>query len=428
MYKRIFLYYSALITGLLFVSTSLRAQVSQEAALREHVRILTADSLSGRGVGTEGEKRAAAYISHCFESYGLEFIYPKGVQDFSVIGQKGDTLSSQNIVGIVVGSDPKLKEEYIVIGAHYDHLGIRNITINGRDSLVLYPGGDDNASGIAMLLEMAQAAAHQPYLFKRSLVFVAFGAEEMGMIGAWYFVNRAFSAINQVVLMINLDMLGRSGAKNPFSAYTVEPHGGLSYALQYVAEFPLTAQPKIISTDYFPSDHQIFFAQKIPSVLFTSGIHTDYHTPRDKYNLLDYNEMERRMTFIFSFLQHLSNDESWNRGIHSETIYTMSSVEKPPTFQRGDERQFLKQWVNKYVKYPKNAVAQGIQGTVMVQFVIEANGEVNRVEVVESVDPLLDDEAVRVISASPKWKPGSKDGKSVPVRCVVPVYFILKRR
>jgi len=106
----------------------------------------------------------------------------------------------------------------------------------------------------------------------------------------------------------------------------------------------------------------------------------------------------------------------------------MSSVDKPPTFQRGDERQFLKQWVNKYVKYPKSAIDRGIQGTVMVQFVIEANGEVNRVEVVESVDPLLDNEAVRVISASPKWKPGSKDGKSVPVRCVVPVYFVLKKR
>ena len=429
MFKRIFLYHSALLAGLLLVFSPLRAQVSQEAALREHVRILTADSLMGRGVGTQGEKRAAAYISHCFESYGLEFIYPKGVQDFSVIGPRGDTLSSQNIVGIVVGSDPKLKEEYIVIGAHYDHLGMRNITINGRDSLVLYPGGDDNASGLAMLLDMAQAAANQPYLFKRSLVFVAFGAEEMGMIGAWYFVNRAFSAINQVVLMINLDMLGRSGAGNPFSAYTVEPHGGLSYALQYVAELPLTAQPKIISTDYFSSDHKIFFAKKIPSVLFTSGIHTDYHTPRDTYNFLDYNEMTRRVSYIFSFLQHIANDESWSKEIGSvETVYTMSSVDKPPTFQRGDDRFFLKQWVNKYVKYPKSAIDRGIQGTVLVQFVIEANGEVNRVEVIESVDPLLDHEAVRVISASPKWKPGSINGKNVPIRCVVPVYFMLKRR
>jgi len=388
-------------------------------------------------VGTEGEKKAANYISRCLESYRLEFIYPKGIQDFGVIGSQGDTLSSQNIVGIISGSDPILREEYIVIGAHYDHLGSRKITVNGRDSLALYPGADDNASGVAILLEMAKAAAQQPYLFKRSLVFVAFGAEEMGMIGSWYFVHRAFSSINQVVMMLNLDMLGRSGSRNPFSAYTVAPHDGLSHILHATLGLPAAFQPVVRSTDYFPSDHIIFYQNHIPVVLFTSGIHSDYHTFGDKPHFLDYKEMEQRMTYLYSLLMLLANHDDLPRiqNIDQkevenplETVYSWTNVDRAPRFQRGDEKHFQQSWVNKYVRYPTRAIAQGIQGRVMVQFVIEANGAVTNVEVIESVDPLLDDEAVRVISASPRWTPGRKNGKPVRVRCAVPVYFMLTRR
>jgi len=408
------------------------AQHNVEQALREHVSLLCADSLMGRKVGTEGEKRAAAYISRCFESSGLEFIYPNGVQDFSVVGQEGDTLSSQNIVGIVVGSDPLLREEYIVVGAHYDHLGAHKVTVDGKDSLVIYRGADDNASGVAILLEMAQAAARQAYLFKRSIVFVAFGAEEMGMVGSWYFVDRAFSPINQVVLMLNLDMLGRSGTRNAFSAYTVVPHEGLSNALQQAGANPLSSSPKVFNSDYFPSDHQHFFSHNIASVLFTGGLHSDYHTHRDTPNLLDYVEMNRRMVYVFSFLMQMANDPTWNEekrgvGTSPDGVYSMSNVDQQPKFQKKDERHFLKEWVNKYLKYPNLAVSQGIQGRVLVQFIIEADGSVTHVEVVESVDQLLDDEAVRVVSASPKWSPGRKNGKNVRTRCQIPVYFVLKR-
>lgn len=422
----------SVVVGLFFLSQAGWAQPSSERALREHVHILTSDSLTGRRVGTEGEQRAAAYISHCFGLYGLEFLYPNGIQDFSVVSAQGDTLSSQNIIGLVVGSDPVLREEYIVVGAHYDHLGVHKITIDGKETEVIYRGADDNASGMAILLEMARAAAQQPYLFKRSLVFVAFGAEEMGMLGSWYFVNRAFTPINYVVLMLNLDMLGRSGTRNPFTAYTVAPSEGVANALHLVEDLPTMARPGVLGSDYFPSDHQHFFQYGIPTVLFTGGIHSDYHSPRDNPNLLDYHEMERRMAYIYAFLQQIANDESWDgeksAAPSPEKVYPLSGVDKLPTFMKRDEAHFLKQWVNKYLKYPKSAVAQGIQGRVLVQFIIEADGSVTNVEVIESVDPLLDDEAIRVITASPKWSPGSKSGKNVRTRCVVPVYFVLKRR
>ena len=423
-----------LVTGALFLGAPAWAQGSVESALREHVTVLTSDSLLGRGVGTAGEKRAAAYISRCLESYRLEFIYPKGVQDFLVVGQQGDTLSSQNIVAILVGSDPKLKEEYIVVGAHYDHLGSQNITIDGRDSLALYPGADDNASGVALLLEVAKAAAQQPYLFKRSLVFAAFGAEEMGMVGSWYFVNRAFAPIQQTVFMINMDMVGRSGSRNDFCAYTVAPHTELVNLLQMVDVLP-NSMPKIVETDYFPSDHQNFFTNRIPAVLLTSGLHADYHRTGDVSNRLDYKEMENRLTYLTGLLQLAANENTLpslaSKSNHTQElshIYSFGELSKLPTFQKGDVSKFMKEWVSKYVKYPNSAVAQGIQGRVLVQFVVEADGSVTHVEAAKSVDPLLDNEAVRVVAASPKWEAGRKNGKAVRSQCVVPVYFKLKRR
>ena len=298
--KRIFLC-GSLFAGLLLAYRPLAAQVSGEAALREHVRVLTADSLTGRGAGTTGEKKAAAYISRCFKEYGLEFIYPDGIQDFSVIGQTGDTLSSQNIVGIIPGSDPQFREEYIVIGAHYDHLGRQKISIDGRDSLVIYPGADDNASGVAIMLELAKTIAAQPWFFKRSLVFAAFGAEEIGLVGSWYFVHRAFAPIARTVLMVNVDMIGRSGSGNTFCAYTLTPNMELSDMLRSV-ELPPAVLPRILDTDYFPSDHRHFFYQQIPAVLFTTGLHADYHRSSDRASLLDYAGMERRMAYIRDFI------------------------------------------------------------------------------------------------------------------------------
>ena len=423
----------SLVLGLLLLAQTLRAQSFSQTSLREHINILASDSLMGREVGSLGEKRAANYISRTFESFPMEFVYPNGIQDFSVIDNKGDTLSSQNVVAILVGSDPALREEYIVVGAHYDHLGGRKVTIDGKDSMTIYRGADDNASGVAMLLDIAKMASQQPYLFKRSLVFVAFGAEEMGMIGSWYFVDRAFSPINQVVLMINIDMVGRSGTRNPFCAYTVTPNMELSKALSSSGESPLSAQPKVLGSDYFPSDHQHFYRRNIPCVLFTAGLHSDYHTPRDSPNLLDYKEMERRMAFVYSFMMEMANDQTWNKEKHDTEIpangvYALSNVDQPPRFQRKDENHFVQQWINKYLRYPNRAVAQGIQGRVLVQFIVESNGMVTHVEVVESVDPLLDNEAVRVVSASPKWSAGRKNGKSVRTLCLVPVHFVLTKR
>ena len=422
----------------LLISLPLFAQEPVELALKRHVNYLASEALEGRGAGTEAERKAGAYIARELASYGIELLYTNGIQDFSVVLRAGDTLQSQNIVAVLPGSDSLLREEYIVIGAHYDHLGRQLRMVDGVETWALYPGADDNASGVALMLELARMAASQPYMFKRSLVFVGFGAEEIGLFGSWYFVNRAFSQIENTVAMMNLDMLGRGGRSQPLVAYTVAPHAELTELLALAADSPLSVQPRIEGSDYFPSDHRNFHAKGIPSVLFTSGLHADYHSVRDRPVFLDYAEMEGRLLYMYAFLQHIANTEtavsSWaklttaqehNQGLAA--IYNLSEVDKRPQFQHGEEAQFLKLWVHKYLKYPEVAIAQGIQGRVMVQFVIEANGAVSQVEVLKSLDPLLDDEAVRVVAASPKWKPATKNGTAVRCRYIIPVQFRLKR-
>ena len=146
------LFQSLLLAALLLAPASLFSQTEIQDALKRHVNVLTADSLMGRRGGSEGEKKAAAYISTRMQEYGLTLIFPGEGQDFSFVSTKGDTIYSRNILGIVEGTDKSLKNEYIVVGAHMDHLGFETIKYNGRDSVMIYRGADDNASGVACML------------------------------------------------------------------------------------------------------------------------------------------------------------------------------------------------------------------------------------------------------------------------------------
>ncbi len=110
-----------------------------------------------------------------------------------------------------------------------------------------------------------------------------------------------------------------------------------------------------------------------------------------------------------------------------ERVYTLYDVDKKPSFLNGGEEQFLNRWIYDYIKYPKAAIENGIQGKVIVEFVIEKDGSVSSVKVVKSAGDLLDAEAVKVISASPKWKPGMKGGEAVRVKMAVPVEFKLRK-
>ncbi len=160
----------------MFSLSGLSAQTTREN-LKRHITALTSDSLLGRESGTIGEKRAADYISGIFKEYGLLELYPGTGQDFSFVTAGSDTIQSGNVLAIIEGYDPKLKNQYIVIGAHYDHLGFNDTEVNSISEKQIFRGADNNASGVAALMEIAREINSKSVLFKRTGIIAAFGIQ-----------------------------------------------------------------------------------------------------------------------------------------------------------------------------------------------------------------------------------------------------------
>lgn len=406
--------------------------------LKRNVAYLTDSARLGRKAGSAQELDVARYLHNQLEKAGVFMLSPEDGEDFYLTVQ-GDTIHSRNVIGVVEGYDPKLKNEYVVIGAHYDHLGTSYLKRDGEDQLQIFYGADDNASGVATLVEVAKQVAAQHYVFRRSVIFALFGAEELGMVGSWYFLNRSFSEVDNIVAMINLDMVGRSGRDNRLQVYTADANIELMGIINTLSGRALSIAPQYTPTDYFPSDHRLFYEKGIPVALFTSGVHRDYHTVRDTPDKLDYKQMESLVEYVFAMAQVLSDRDGRIRAASSkrtmeeapdkgeERVYTQEAVDKRATFLHGTEEQFLNRWVYEYLKYPESAIRNGIEGKVVAEFVVDAKGKVRDVEIVKGVDEELDAQVVKVISASPKWKPAQIKGREVSVKISLPVEFRLTK-
>jgi aminopeptidase YwaD len=188
-----------------------------------------------------------------------------------------------NVVALLPGSDPLLKEEYVVIGAHYDHLGLGGPGSGSRrpDTVAVHNGADDNASGVAGMLELAEKWAAQPEKPKRSLFFIAFAGEEMGLLGSKQFVNNPLIDLDHIQLMINLDMVGRLNEES--RSLTVGGTGtaaGLAELVQNTA-LKYDLHPALSPEGYGPSDHASFYGKDISVLFFMTSISEEYHTPDD---------------------------------------------------------------------------------------------------------------------------------------------------
>ncbi|MBQ5827468.1 MAG: TonB family protein [Bacteroidales bacterium] len=429
-----------LLSALLVLPCAVRAQSidSVEINLKRNVAYLTDSARLGRKAGSAQELDVARYLHNQLEKAGVFMLSPEDGEDFYLTVQ-GDTIHSRNVIGVVEGYDPKLKNEYVVIGAHYDHLGTSFLKRDGEDQLQIFYGADDNASGVATLVEVAKQVAAQHYVFRRSVIFALFGAEELGMVGSWYFLNRSFSEVDNIVAMINLDMVGRSGRDNRLQVYTADANIELMGIINTLSGRALSIAPQYTPTDYFPSDHRLFYEKGIPVALFTSGVHRDYHTVRDTPDKLDYKQMESLVEYVFAMAQVLSDRDGRIRAASSkrtkeevpdkgeERVYTQEAVDKRATFLHGTEEQFLNRWVYEYLKYPESAIRNGVEGKVVAEFVVDAKGKVRDVEIVKGVDEELDAQVVKVISASPKWKPAQIKGREVSVKISLPVEFRLTK-
>ncbi len=405
------------------------------AAMKSHVRELSAAHLEGRKAGSEGEKLAAVYVTEELKEYGVDVLSPAEGEVFGIRTDKGDTLTSRNVIAYVQGYDKNLRDRYILVGARLDNKGTMTMTVDGKPVEKIFYGANGNASGLAVMLELARMVQTNSLMFRRSVLFVAFGASMETFAGSWYFLNRYFSDADKIDAMVNLDMLG-TGDRG-FYAFT-SSNAELDAVLRTQAGELQPILPELTSSEIYPSDHRAFYDKKIPSVHFSTGRYQEHNTEKDTQSILDYENMERELEYIYNFTLALANsDKGFSfrpsdvpaRSKGSENIVAYNDCDQRPMFLNStDPRRFLEKWVYQYLKYPEEALLEGIQGRVMVDFVIEKDGKVTDVRVVKGVSPELDAEAVKVVSASPKWKPGRRAGEKVRVSMTIPVEFRLEKK
>lgn len=253
------------------------------SALVGHVETLVAPAMEGRGIGSQGLERAAQYIETQFAAIGLEA--PQGQYRDTWIETlpDGRQVSLSNIIGLLPGSEESLRGAPIVLGAHYDHLGI--VEAGGVGS-TLYPGADDNASGVAILLEVAKQL-HNSFTGRRPILFVAFTGEESGLLGSRRFVTAppAPFVTENLFAMVNLDSVGRLEGR------ALEVFGSSSaYEWPFMAQgigFTIGVPSQFPAQEIAGSDHVSFLEAGIPAIHLFSGLHNDYHRSSDTQEKLD---------------------------------------------------------------------------------------------------------------------------------------------
>jgi hypothetical protein len=203
---------------------------------------------------------------------------------------------TKNIIGLLPGSDGKLKDEYLVIGAHYDHLGMGGAGSLVPDTVAVHHGADDNASGTAGVLELAQAFASQKPETKRSILFMSFGAEEEGSLGSDYFVKHPLVPLQKIVGMVNLDEIGREKDSTliVYGTGTSPLWDTLLTQVNTPKQFNLKRNPE----GFGPSDHASFYSKDIPVLFFFTGVHEDYHKPSDTWDKINAEGEQSILEFV----------------------------------------------------------------------------------------------------------------------------------
>jgi hypothetical protein len=239
--------------------------------------------------------------------------------------------TSANIVGYLEGTSPTLKKQVIVVGAHMDHLGYGG---PGSGSLMpdvheIHNGADDNASGTAGLLELAEAFATRRDPPARGLVFISFSGEELGTLGSSYYVNHPFVPLSHTIGMINMDMVGKlEGRELTVYGTGTSP---LWDTVLSSADPDSLFSPKRVPDGFGPSDHSQFYAKDIPVLFFFTGTHNDYHKPSDDWDKLNYQGEEKVIKYVYRIVEELNNLQERPQFARTQTSSSMGG---------GDSRGF----------------------------------------------------------------------------------------
>lgn len=283
--------------------------------LKKDLYYLSSEELEGRMSGKRGNVVAAEFIKKKFEDFGLETFCHKFSIKRSNPGPKneiGDDFT-QNVYAVLEGNDPDLKDQIVVVGAHMDHIGYGPSMSREPNKREIHPGADDNASGTVALLEVAQAFSLLKGKTQRTVVFQAYSAEEMGLIGSRFYCDnpvypKSNPDIKKHVFMLNLDMVGYLG-KGHYLASFLEGDSSVDVGL-IIKELneKYDFAKKITSRGTGGSDHASFYNKKIPIAFLHTGGHSHYHTPSDTADKINYEGLEQISRYAFELSWRVANE------------------------------------------------------------------------------------------------------------------------
>lgn len=298
------------------VSATVSAQTRQER-LTKHVYYFAADSLNGRAAGSEDAAKAARYIVNEYESMGLKPLFDDWYMPFTKNGK-----DYKNVVAVIEGNDPDLKNQYIVVGAHYDHLGIKNGNV--------YNGADDNASGSASVMEIARALRSARNSLKRSVVIAAFDAEELGLFGSSALAAKMIDEEGMDVrLMMSVDMVGWYKASNSLTLMGVATIKDGRKILQSEK-----INLKLKNFEWSPvtaTDTEGFAKRHVPTLAVSTGLKSPYHKPEDDADLIDYEGLDK----VTDYLTNLTLDVAQDANFASSGKIARKHSGVRPAFEAG---------------------------------------------------------------------------------------------
>ena len=285
-------------------------QGPQPPRLLDDIKFLTDDRLQGRATGSPGADTAAAYLARRFSEVGLQPAAGGWFQSFTVgrdgaaAGPGGPTVTGKNVIGILPGRDPVLRNQTVILGAHYDHLGLGGFGSLDPDSTgKVHNGADDNASGVSALIQVAARLAKSPPA--RTVVFIGFSGEELGLLGSAYYVKQPIYPLSGTLAMVNLDMVGRlrNGRLIVYGVQSAKQFSPLLDSLNWYAGFDLKAQ----GDGYGPSDQSSFYAAKRPVLHLFTDLHEDYHRTTDDWQKVNLDGLKRVADFTLGLVTALAN-------------------------------------------------------------------------------------------------------------------------
>ncbi|MBI3818510.1 MAG: M28 family peptidase [Planctomycetes bacterium] len=272
--------------------------------MRDLLYVLASDDFGGRCSGDASGRKAGDFIADQLKLRGVQPAGDAGTyfQSFSQGGGDGDG-SYRNIVGKIAGTDPKLRDQYVVVGAHYDHCGKGDPGTGPMGNAgEIHHGADDNGSGTTTVLSIARVIAAKP--LPRSTLFILFDAEERGLWGSEHFVKKPLVPLDKIQVMLNIDMVGRS-----YGGYLFAGGLGSANQLDDILTKSLKGEAKFLTNiersndSEGRSDQHNFILKKVPAMFFFSKMHRDYHQPRDTADKIQYKPMASIARAILEILK-----------------------------------------------------------------------------------------------------------------------------